>query len=205
MADSVIVQKLDTRLIEEGILDRAFEKDYSLVHQKLNEEIRKTGKFAESKVNFELGEKILRDWLLGLARQGASQDKLTNYLRCGLAHLSYERIESDNEGTDVDSLILRALVSFQEQDFEKSFFRLSDQEKVVAQPVVVAPKKSAAKKAAKKKTAKKKSAKKKATPKKKKTAKKAAKKKVAKKKAPKKTAKKKTSKKKTSKKKMKKR
>ncbi|EMY76299.1 hypothetical protein LEP1GSC060_1600 [Leptospira weilii serovar Ranarum str. ICFT] len=200
MADSVIVQKLDTRLIEEGVLDNTFEKDYSLVHQMLNEEIRKTGKFT----NFELGEKILRDWLNGLARQGASQDKLTNYLRCGLAHLSYEYIESDNEGTDVETLILRALVSFRERDFEKSIFRSNDGDKAVAQKAVAKEKvavKKAAKKAAKKKAAKKKVAKKKSAPKKKK----AAKKKVAKKKTPKKTAKKKTTKKKTSKKKTKKR
>ncbi|TGL68267.1 hypothetical protein [Leptospira kmetyi] len=206
MADSSIVQKLDARLIEDGILDKAFEEDYSLVHQKLNEEFRKTGRSAQPESNFELGDKILREWLHGLARQGASQDKLTSYLRCGLAHLSYDYIESANEGmetSDIDELIGRALVSFKNRDFEKSFFRLNDGDKAVVEKVA-AKKKAAVKKAAKKKAAKKKAAKKKAA--KKKTAKKkVSKKKVAKKKAPKKTAKKKTAKKKTSKKKAKKR
>ncbi|MCG6167579.1 hypothetical protein LFX25_07055 [Leptospira sp. FAT2] len=211
MADSSIVQKLDARLIEDGILDRAFEDDYSLVHQRLNEEFRKTGKSAQPEANFELGEKILRDWLHGLARQGASQDKLTSYLRCGLAHLSYDYIESANEGmetSDIDELIGRALVSFKNRDFEKTFFRSNEGDKAVVERVAAkkaAVKKAAKKKAAKKKVAKKKAAKKKSAPKKKKTAKKAAKKKVAKKKAPKKTAKKKVAKKKTAKKKSKKR
>ncbi|TGL98072.1 hypothetical protein EHQ76_13655 [Leptospira barantonii] len=213
MADSSIVQKLDARLIEDGILDKAFEDDYSLVHQKLNEEFRKTGRSAQPEANFELGDKILREWLHGLARQGASQDKLTSYLRCGLAHLSYDFIESANEGmetSDIDELIGRALVSFKNRDFEKSFFRSNEGDKAVVERVTAkkkaAVKKAAKKKAAKKKAAKKKVAKKKSAPKKKKTAKKkVAKKKVAKKKAPKKTAKKKTAKKKTSKKKTKKR
>nr|WP_243399514.1 hypothetical protein [Leptospira ellisii] len=83
MADSAIVRRLDARLIEDGILDPAFEEDYSLVHQKLNDEIHKSGRSAQPEETFSLGEKILRDWLHGLARQGASQEKLTSYLRCG--------------------------------------------------------------------------------------------------------------------------
>ncbi|XDD51514.1 hypothetical protein AB3N59_07205 [Leptospira sp. WS92.C1] len=210
MADSAIVQKLDSKLIEDGILDRAFEEDYSLVHHKLNDEIRKTGKSAQPEQNFELGEKILREWLHGLARQGASQEKLTSYLRCGLAHLSYDSIESANEGletSDIDELIGRTLVSFKNRDFERSFFRLNDGDKTVVQKVAAkkkaATKKAAKKKAAKKKVAKKKAAKKKAAPKKKKTVKKkvakkkpASKKKVAKKKSPKKKSAKKKAKKK---------
>ncbi|MBM9577349.1 hypothetical protein JWG45_09310 [Leptospira sp. 201903070] len=209
MADSAIVRKLDLRLIEDGILDGAFVDDYSLVHQKLNEEFHKTGRSAQPEANFELGEKILREWLHGLARQGASQDKLTSYLRSGLAHLSYDFIESSNEGMetgDIDELIGRALVSFKNRDFEKTFFRANVEDKVVVKKA--AAKKAATKKAAKKKGAKKKAAKKKVAAKKKKPAQKKAspKKKAAKKKVVRKTvAKKKAAKKKTAKKKTKKR
>ncbi|RHX86299.1 hypothetical protein [Leptospira stimsonii] len=210
MADSAIVRKLDLRLIEDGILDSAFLEDYSLVHQKLNEEFHKTGRSAQPEANFELGEKILREWLHGLTRQGASQDKLTSYLRCGLAHLSYDLIESSNEGmetSDVDELIGRALVSFKNRDFEKTFFRANVEDKVVVKKA--SAKKAATKKAAKKKVAKKKASKKKAVAKKKKTGKKKVtpkKKAVAKKKVTRKsTPKKKSAKKKTLKKKAKKR
>ncbi|MDV6236862.1 hypothetical protein CH379_014630 [Leptospira ellisii] len=209
MADSAIVRRLDARLIEDGILDPAFEEDYSLVHQKLNDEIHKSGRSAQPEETFSLGEKILRDWLHGLARQGASQEKLTSYLRCGLAHLSYDFIESANEGletSDVDELIGRALVSFKNRDFEKSFFRLNEEDRTVVKTVAAkkkaAVKKAAAKKAAKKKAAKKKTAKaaSKKVAKKKPTKKKVVKKKAAKKKAAKKKiAKKKTAKKKTKK------
>ncbi|TGK30946.1 hypothetical protein EHQ12_10830 [Leptospira gomenensis] len=210
MADSAIVRKLDARLIEDDILDPAFEEDYSLVHQKLNDEIHKSGRSAQPEETFALGEKILRDWLHGLARQGASQEKLTSYLRCGLAHLSYDFVESANEGletSDVDELIGRALVSFKNRDFETSFFRMSEGDKSVVRSgsakKKAAVKKAVAKKAAKKKVAKKKAAKKKTA---KATAKKSAKKKPTKKKVlKKKVAKKKAAKKKIVKKKAKKR
>ncbi|EJO77690.1 hypothetical protein LEP1GSC045_1444 [Leptospira interrogans serovar Pomona str. Kennewicki LC82-25] len=112
MTDSVLIQKLNARLIDEGILDRTFEEDYSIVHQKLNEEIFKIENPSLPEINFELGEKFLKNWLTGLSHQGTSQDKLTNYLRCGLAHLSYEYIKSNDQEIEIDDKIESTIVFF---------------------------------------------------------------------------------------------
>ncbi|AAS70779.1 hypothetical protein GS518_10950 [Leptospira interrogans] len=188
MTDSVLIQKLNARLIDEGILDRTFEENYSIVYQKLNEEIFKIENPSLPEINFELGEKFLKNWLTGLSHQGISQDKLTNYLRCGLAHLSYEYIKSNDQEIEIDDKIESTIVFFKNRNFEKSFFRSNDKEKMAA------PKSIPTQKAAGKKTIPKKKAIKK---------KKLIKKKISKKKASKKIQKKKTVKKKILKKKTK--
>ncbi|WP_061261771.1 hypothetical protein [Leptospira interrogans] len=183
MTDSALIQKLNARLIDEGILDRTFEENYSIVYQKLNEEIFKIENPSLPEINFELGEKFLKNWLTGLSHQGISQDKLTNYLRCGLAHLSYEYIKSNDQEIEIDDKIESTIVFFKNRNFEKSFFRSNNKEKMAA------PKSIPTQKAAGKKT----------IPKKKKLIKK----KISKKKASKKIQKKKTVKKKILKKKTK--
>lgn len=71
MTDSVLIQRLNARLIDEGILDRTFEKDYSIVRQKLNEEIFKIENPSLPEINFELGEKFLKNWLMDSLIKGS--------------------------------------------------------------------------------------------------------------------------------------
>jgi len=93
MAESKIVSNLDRKLIEESILDPVYREDYQIVHSMLNERMRQTGKILTEET-FKKGEDALREWLAVLSKQGASQEKLTSYLRCGLAHLCFDFIES---------------------------------------------------------------------------------------------------------------
>ncbi len=87
MADYKIVQKLDEKLISEGVLDSAYKDDYRKVHSKLNSDYKKSGAVLPAKI-FAKNEARLRKWLGELYKKGASQERLTSYLRCGLAHLS---------------------------------------------------------------------------------------------------------------------
>jgi hypothetical protein len=194
MAETRIIQGLDEKLIAEGILDKQYAEDYAKVHAMLNSNIKKTGAILPEKV-FTSGEKRLRTWLMSLYKQGASQDKLTSYLRCGLAHLSFDFIESSYKSIDSDDLITRALQSFKNREFNKTFFKAAEVKKPVKKKKAVKKKKKAVKK---KKPAKKK-IKKKAVKKKKVLKRKT--KKVLKKKAKKTAGRKKTAKKKVVKKK----
>jgi hypothetical protein len=124
MADTRIISRLDKRLIEEGLLDECFEKDYRLVHSMLNSHMRRTGGKVPSE-NFKLGEEKLRDWLMILYKKGASQEKLTSYLRCGLAHLSFDFIASQNRDLKGSELVTRSLQSFKLRGFHKSFFKIA--------------------------------------------------------------------------------
>jgi len=154
MADSRIVQKLDEKLIADGVIDSAFRDDYQKVHSKLNSHLKKSGAILPEKT-FEQGEQNLRKWLFELYRMGASQDKLTSYLRCGLAHLSFDFIESSYKSIDDEDLIARALVSFKNREFHKTYFKAAE---IKRSPV---KKKPVKKKAVKKKPVKKKPVKKK--------------------------------------------
>jgi hypothetical protein len=196
MAETRIIQGLDEKLIAEGILDKQYAEDYNKVHAMLNLNIKKTGAILPEQV-FERGEKRLRTWLMSLYKQGASQDKLTSYLRCGLAHLSFDFIESSYKSIDSDDLITRALLSFKNREFNKTFFKAAEVKKPVKKKKAVKKKKKAIKKKKPKKKIKKKAVKKKKVLKRK--AKKSVKKKAKKKTARKKTAKKKVVKKKKAK------
>ena len=149
MADYRIVQKLDEKLIAEGIIDRAFRDDYQKVHSKLNSHLKKSGAILPEKT-FEQGEQKLRKWLFELYKMGASQDKLTSYLRCGLAHLSFDFIESSYKSIDDEDLIARALVSFKNRDFHKTYFKAAEIKKVPGKKKPVKKKKKAVKKKPKK-------------------------------------------------------
>lgn len=122
MAEAKQIKILDERLIEAEIIDESYVKDYSKVHKLLNSHIRKHGKIL-SDDTFKKGDEVLRDWLNILYRQGASQEKLTSYLRCGLAHLSYDYIDSTYEQIDKEDLLTRAMQSFKKRRFQKSFFK----------------------------------------------------------------------------------
>ena len=178
MAEIKIVQKLDDKLIENKIISKQYKADYSLVHKKLNSLMKKTGRIL-SEDTFAKGELALRKWLLMLQKQGASQEKLTSYLRCGLAHLSFDFIESTYKQIDSDDLIARTLVSLKKRKFHNTFFKAPVEKKIKA----VKKKKTAVKKTVKtikktkilksaKKPKKLKAIKKSKTPKKKTTAKK---------------------------------
>lgn len=179
MAEFRVVTNLDGKLIDEGILDSAYRDDYQIVHSMLNDRMRQTGKILTEE-NFQKGEDALRDWLVTLFKQGASQEKLTSYLRCGLAHLCFDFIESTYDRIPSEDLITRSMQSFKLRDFHKTFFKAP-----------VSLRKTATKKAAKKSAAKpvKKAAKKPVKKTAKKSVKKAAAKKATVKKAAKKTVK----------------
>lgn len=186
MADSKKIKELDIKLMEENILDPAFKAEYQKVHTKMNSVIKKTGKILNDEI-FKKGEDELREWLMLLFKKGASQEKLTSYLRCGLAHLSFDYIESSYKQIDKSDLITRVLQSLKKRRFNKTFF------KIAASKISPKTKKTKnIKKAVKKKSVKKSSVKKTTKKVKKVTKKKTTKKAVAKKSAPKKAAAKKT-------------
>ena len=124
MAVTKIVKDLDAKLMNDGTISKDFEADYEKVHKMLNTFVRQTG--AElTEENFDEGDAKLRDWLMILYKQGASQEKLTSYLRCGLAHLCYDFIQTqkENEGLATDELITRALQSFKARKFQNKYFK----------------------------------------------------------------------------------
>ncbi|MGA1873478.1 MAG: hypothetical protein ACMUHY_07370 [Thermoplasmatota archaeon] len=124
MADSRTVRRLDGRLMKEGILSTEFKSDYQTVHDMLNSYMRRTGGKVPDE-NFRKGEEKLRNWLMILYKKGASQEKLTSYLRCGLAHLSFDHIASQNRKITGTDLVTRSLQSFKLRNFHRSFFRVS--------------------------------------------------------------------------------
>ena len=125
MADYKIIQKLDEKLIKEGIIDSAFREDFKKVHTKLNSNYKKSGAILPSKI-FDKNEARLRKWLGELYKKGASQERLTSYLRCGLAHLSFDFIESSYKSIDKDDLITRAFLSFKNREYHKSYYKATD-------------------------------------------------------------------------------
>ncbi|MEA3558130.1 MAG: hypothetical protein U9R75_02650 [Candidatus Thermoplasmatota archaeon] len=124
MADSKTVAKLDSKLMEDEVVPRDYQKDYSIVHDMLNSYMRRHGgKLSEE--NFNVGDRKLRDYLMILSKKGASQEKLTAYLRVGLAHLSFDYIASMNPGLGPSQLTTRSLQSFKHRKFHKSYFKVS--------------------------------------------------------------------------------
>ena len=200
MAQKKLTEMLDEKLVKGKIIDKKFIDDYPLVHRKMNSIIRKTGKILSDAV-FDKGDAAVREWLLRLYKQGASQEKLTGYLRCALAHLSLDFIDSTYKKIDDEDLITRAILSFKSRKLHKTFYKVPVGEKVKVKPVKKSAKKSTAKKSTAKKSTAKKSTAKKSTAKKSTAKKSTAKKSTAKKSTAKKsTAKKSTAKKSTAKK-----
>jgi hypothetical protein len=181
MAEIKLVGDLDKKLMEEGIMDPAFMEDYKKVHSMLNTHVRKTGKIM-SEETFDRGDQKLRKWLMVLYRQGAPQEKLTSYLRCGLAHLCFDFIESSYHAISTDDLVARAIQSFKMRNFHKTYFRIAPSEiKTSSGKKKKAVKKKVKKAVSRKKTPEKKSPNKKKTVKKKAVKKKSVKKAVKKK------------------------
>ena len=149
MADYKVIQKLDEKLIKEGIIDPAFRDDFKKVHTKLNSNYKKSGAVLPVKI-FENNETRLRKWLGELYKKGASQERLTSYLRCGLAHLSFDFIESSYKSIDKEALITRAFMSFKTREFHKTYYKATDTAILVKKKRVI--KKKASEKT-KKKTA----------------------------------------------------
>lgn len=134
MADLKQMSVLDGKLIEDGCIDAAYLDDYPKVHRELNKRARRgAGVLDES--HLEAGEKALREWLGVIHRQGAGQEKLTSYLRVGMAHLCYDLIASTYEKIGPEDLITRALLSFKKRKFQKSFFRAAAENRKKIAPV----------------------------------------------------------------------
>ncbi|MGN0730305.1 MAG: hypothetical protein ACI4MA_00180 [Treponema sp.] len=125
MAVTKIVKELDSKLMEDGTISKEFEADYQKVHKMLNTFVKQTGGQVTAE-NFKKGEDTLRDWLMILYKQGATQERLTSYLRCGFAHLSYDFIstQEENAGLASGELITRALKSFKKRKFNTKYFKL---------------------------------------------------------------------------------
>lgn len=156
MAELKIVTNLDARLIDDGILDPGYRDDYQIVHSMLNDRMRQTGKILTEE-NFQKGETALREWLITLFKQGASQEKLTSYLRCGLAHLCFDFIDSTYDTITADDLVVRSMQSFKLREFNKTFFKAPV---LLRKPAVKKTVKKTSAKKAVKKTARKTSVKK---------------------------------------------
>lgn len=122
MADKKGIEKLDEKLADMKIIPETLLSDLPLVHRKMNSILKKTGAVLSDEI-FETGNAALREWLVLLSRQGASQEKLTGYLRCGLAHLTYDYIESQYHQISLDDLVSRTLVSFKKRKLHTSFFK----------------------------------------------------------------------------------
>lgn len=137
MADSKLVALLDDKLVQDRIIDKAYAADYKKVHKKLNSHVRNRGGVLTDEL-FAKGEEVLRSWLHVLSKQGASQEKLTSYLRCGLAHLCYDYVNSTYEAIGQDDLATRAFQSFKKRNYHKSFYRpvAGGERKVVAKKKV---------------------------------------------------------------------
>ena len=127
MAEINLAKKMDLKLLENRLIDPEYRLDYKLVHGMLNTHVRRNGKISTEE-SFKKGEEKLRNWLMGLYKKGASQDKLTSYLRCGLAHLSLDFIYSNYSKIPEDDLISRAFSSFKIRKFHTTFFRVSKSE-----------------------------------------------------------------------------
>ncbi|HNY21006.1 MAG TPA: hypothetical protein PKO22_02540, partial [Treponemataceae bacterium] len=201
-ADKKGIAKLDEKLVSMRLIPRQLLGELPLVHRKMNSIIKKTGAILSDEV-FETGNQALRKWLQLLGKQGASQAKLTAYLRCGLAHLTYDYTESQYRQIDGDDLVSRSIISLKMRKLHTSFFKPAIEPKAAPAKKKTAPakkikaiKKTAAKKPAVKKTP----AAKKPAAKKPLVKKASAKKATAKKPAPKKTAARKTAAKKPAKK-----
>ncbi len=198
MADKKSMMRLDERLVSMGVVSGQFLAELPLVHRKMNSIVKKTGAILSDEV-FETGNAELRSWLSLLSKRGATQEKLTAYLRCGLAHLTYDFIESQFHLIGAEDLSSRVIVSLKNRKLHTSFFKPTSEphaprvkRNTAAKGKVVAIKKkdmTAKKTPAKKATAKKATAKK-ATAKKTVAKKPAAKKKAVAKKAVKKPVKK---------------
>ncbi len=190
MADKKSMMRLDERLVSMGVVSGQFLSELPLVHRKMNSIVKKTGAVLSDEV-FERGNAELRAWLSLLSKRGATQEKLTAYLRCGLAHLTYDFIESQYHLIGAEDLSSRVIVSLKKRKLHTSFFKPAADPRAVrvkkntaAKGKVVAIKKKdmPAKKPAPKKATAKKPAAKKAVAKKPVAKKPAARKTVAKKK-----------------------
>lgn len=131
MADAKIIRLLDEKLIEERIIDESYRDDYKKVHRLLNSHIRKKGASLPLET-FDVVEKLLRGWLDILYKQGASQEKLTSYLRCGLAHMSFDYIDSTYLQIGQEDLVTRAMISFKQRHYNRTFYRPSPEKEVKA-------------------------------------------------------------------------
>jgi hypothetical protein len=122
MADQKQSRQLDGKLIENKTIDSKFKDDFPKVHKELNTITRRGGGILDE-AHLKKGEKGLRDWLNLLFKQGASQEKLTSYLRCGLAHLCCDFISSTYSRIEPEQLITRSLQSFKKRGYHKSYYK----------------------------------------------------------------------------------
>jgi hypothetical protein len=122
MAEIKQVQVLDQKLMQDGSIDEKYGKDYLKVHKELNAIARRSGGILDE-THLEKGEKALREWLHTLYKQGASQEKLTSYLRCGLAHLCYDLTASNYSRIEPGVLLTRSLMSFKKRGYQKSYYK----------------------------------------------------------------------------------
>jgi uncharacterized membrane-anchored protein YjiN (DUF445 family) len=122
LAEIKKIEKLDAKLMESGIIKEEFKKDYNKIHTLLNDKVKRGGKSLTEDV-FEQGNGVLREWLSTQAKRGAAQEKLTSYIRCGLAHLCFDFVQSQDKNADTGSIVTRALQSFKKRKYDKSYYK----------------------------------------------------------------------------------
>lgn len=87
-----IHQDFDSFLISGGYLPDGYE--YDIVHNRLDDGSRKYGSHHRD-MDIYHTEDGIRYWLQGMSNRNASQEKLTAYLRCALAHIALDMAETE--------------------------------------------------------------------------------------------------------------
>ncbi len=116
--------KIDAKLIEGDVVEKNLLTDYQKVHDFLNKNVKLYDSYLKED-DFKSCEVELRSWLQTLKKQGAGPEKLNSYLKVGMAHLCYDYIDVNEEGSELseDEKISRALKSFKMRRFNKMFIR----------------------------------------------------------------------------------
>jgi hypothetical protein len=138
MPDIVMLTGLDRKLIEEGIIDPEYTGEYYIVHEKMKSFRAGTGKYFSTD-DLAGGEDFLRKMLEELEKEGHPRGKLTNFLRCGLAHLCYDFIEFTYELIPEEEIIQRSVESMVNRNYHVAV--LAPKEKL---PVKKTPRKKTA-------------------------------------------------------------
>ncbi len=90
MPDRQTHNRFDKYLIEREYLFEEY--DYNAVHNRIDKGVKWYGG-AHRDEDYYHSEEGLRDWLRGKENQGMKQDKLTAFLRCGMAHFALDKAD----------------------------------------------------------------------------------------------------------------
>ena len=120
--------QFDQHLIDRNYLPDNF--DYNVVHNRIDYGVKWYGGKHREK-DWYHSEEGFRDWLYGMSNRGASQEKLTAYLRCGMGHFSLDEADGrwyqrDPDGYDSlpwEKVFEGALKSYVSIGYHRKFFR----------------------------------------------------------------------------------